>query len=688
MSGKNPSSACIVSIVAFSVVAVALLIAPAAVVRSDNAHQTQVLADSSVVMEQSSIVFRGPGIHDSGGALGSSAAVADLRGNGKADIVVVNQGVNGSLGVLLNNGNGTFQPAVVYNSANGDNSIAIGDLNGDRKPDLVVASQACPTLNAGCLGVFLGNGDGTFQPEAFYPDGYRGWEVVPGAVIPLTIADLNGDHKPDLVIVSQTDGNYGHGHVGVLLGNGDGTFKPVVTYVSGGFGAFSAALADVNGDGRPDVVVFNCVASGPSDCRSFNKSGIVGVLLGNGDGTFQPVRTYSSGGVAGFSLPIVVTDVNDDGRPDILTGNYCPNNNCSTHGSLGVLLGNGDGTFQSAVTYDPGSWGAVESIAVADFNGDGRLDAAVGPGIGVFLGNGDGTFQPVTIYPSGNSSQIFAIDINHDGKADLVGINSSAGNATNTAEILLGNGDGTFQKAQNYKLGGSQFTRATLDDINGDGKPDLVAVNWCCLQKIGYEEGTVGVLVNISKSETSATLSSTLNPSVYGQRVTWTAGVSTSGVIPPTGRVYFTSPGGSIGSATLNSSGVATLTRSYVNTNAYPLVAAYKGDVNNFPSMSPVLDQTVLQTTSSATIKSSVNPSAIGEAVIFTAKITSPTVTPSGSVTFTLGQTTLGTAQLSSGKATFTTSSLPAGSNVVKVSYNGNSNVKRSSASVTQVVQP
>jgi hypothetical protein len=125
-----------------------------------------------------------------------------------------------------------------------------------------------------------------------------------------------------------------------------------------------------------------------------------------------------------------------------------------------------------------------------------------------------------------------------------------------------------------------------------------------------------------------------------------------------------------------------------LNGISYSMTAFYRGDTNNLSSTSPVLNQTVLQTTSKATLTSSPNPSTVGQAVTLTAKITSPTVTAMGPVTFTMGQTTLGTAQLSGGKATFTTSSLPAGSNVIKVTYNGNSNIARSSAAVTQVVQP
>jgi hypothetical protein len=195
------------------------------------------------------------------------------------------------------------------------------------------------------------------------------------------------------------------------------------------------------------------------------------------------------------------------------------------------------------------------------------------------------------------------------------------------------------------------------------------------------------VVNSTTKSATSTTLTSSLNPSIYGQSVTWTATVTTSGSVPPTGKVNFIWSGYNIGSATLNSSGVAILTRSNLNADAYPLTANYAGDANNLASTSPILNQTVLQATSAATITSSPNPSSVGQAVTFTATITSPTVTPTGPVTFTTGKTVLGTAQLSRDKATLTISSLAAGSNVVTVTFAGDSNITKSSASVTQVVQ-
>ena len=195
------------------------------------------------------------------------------------------------------------------------------------------------------------------------------------------------------------------------------------------------------------------------------------------------------------------------------------------------------------------------------------------------------------------------------------------------------------------------------------------------------------VVNSTTKSATSTTLISSLNPSVYGQKVTWTAAVTTSGPVPPTGKVNFTW-GDSIGTASLNASGVATLTRSTLNADTYPLIAVYGGDANNLASRSVVLNQVVTETTSFAALTSSPNPSTAGEAVTFTATIKSPTVAATGPVTFTAGKTVLGTAQLADGKATFTISTLPVGTITVTANYYGDSNISGSSASITETVKP
>jgi len=199
------------------------------------------------------------------------------------------------------------------------------------------------------------------------------------------------------------------------------------------------------------------------------------------------------------------------------------------------------------------------------------------------------------------------------------------------------------------------------------------------------------------KFRTTTTLVSTLNPSVYGQKVTWAAMVKTSGSVPPTGKVAFRwsrdFQNYTIGTAALDATGVATLTRSNMYTDPfgapYPLVAVYLGDARNLSSPSVVLSQHVLQAKTAARVSSSANPSGAGQAVTFTATITSPTVTPTGPVTFTAGKQVLGTAQIVpwSHKATLTIATLPVGSTTIGVTYLGNSNVARSSAVLTQTVR-
>ena len=312
-----------------------------------------------------------------------------------------------------------------------------------------------------------------------------------GGIGGLTVTDMNGDGKLDLLVSATDESN--DGSVGVLLGNGDGTLQgPVGYYNTGGQAAAPPVVADLNGDGKPDLVVAE--SCGSYNCTSGDA--LAGVLLNNGDGTFQPAVVYRTGGYT-FALSAAVGDVNGDGKPDLVVADWTCTNG-GGEGCVSVLLGNGNGTFQTARTYDSGG-SHTESIVATDVNGDGKLDLLVTNGfgsdsVGVLLGNGDGTFQSSVAYLSGGdfAKDLLVVDVNHDGKPDLIVTNIDS----DTIGVLLGKGDGTFRAAKVYSSGGQGITSIVAADVNGDGTPDLLATN--CGAKYGFcggNGGGVGVLL-------------------------------------------------------------------------------------------------------------------------------------------------------------------------------------------------
>lgn len=357
-----------------------------------------------------------------------------------------------------------FSPVVTYSAGAGSapNAIAVADVNGDGKPDLLTANYGSNTA-----GVLLGTGTGAFGPATPYPTGTGS---TPAGI---AVADVNADGKPDLLTANQ-----GSSTVGVLLGTSTGTFGLVTTYSTltissgSGYGPRGIAVADVNKDGRPDLLTANYLGNS------------VGVLLNTGAGMFGPATIYSAG-YGSTPTGIVVADVNGDGQLDLLTANLSSD-------TVGVFLGTGTGTFSPVTTYPTGNNSGPRSLAVADVNGDGQLDLLLSSNTSgaaaVLLGTGTGSFGAATTYSTGYSSYprgIAVADVNGDGKLDLLTANSN----TSVAGVLLGTGTGTFGPLTTYDTGmGSTPFGLVVTDVNGDGKPDLVLAN--------NTSDTAGVLLN------------------------------------------------------------------------------------------------------------------------------------------------------------------------------------------------
>jgi hypothetical protein len=649
----------------------------------------------------------------------SVVAAADVNGDGIPDLLTVGSGEGlcgisdfGTTGVSLGNGDGTFQPVTVFDSGgcNYPAFMAVGDLNNDGVPDVVVLSGRSGLLSSTPeLSVLINRGNGAFPAAILNIAGGSGG---------VAVDDFNHDGNADVVLA---DGS-------VYLGNGDGTlhFK-----ASASLGGVVVATGDFNHDGNPDLAAV--VECAPAGCSS---GGQLLIALGNGDGTFQTPTALPSGGFYAESL--VIADFNNDGNLDIALVNNCTDSGCSAGGSVSIYFGNGNGTFTLFNTISTLT-GSALSVVAGDFNNDGVADLAVvgGSGMGgtvnLLLGKGDGSFQSPIVFStnllSGNWVAAAVGDFNNDGILDLALAESTCADCGGHGEIIFGNGDGTFTPGPEIGADGSpeesvvvadfygtgtaipvlanrcgdsldcpggsvmiygtnnltdiMLTFLAVGDFNNDGKPDLVG-------SLEYDTGA-SVLLNIGA--TAAATTTTISPSAPQsfsafQQVTFTAQVRHTGTGTPTGIVEFLDSGALIGSASVASNGQASLTTAGLGLGSHFVAAYYQGDTNFAPSNSLGAHVTVNKAKTRLALRSSVNPSGLDQPVTFTAAIT-PRYggQASGTITFNDGATMLGSAAVSGNGASLTTSGLAVGTHSITAVYSGDSNFTGSTSNaLSQVV--
>jgi hypothetical protein len=397
---------------------------------------------------------QGPGVY-------SNIAAGHFRSASKLDLVVTN-GYDNTVSVLLGNGDGTFQSQVPYST--GTNSdpqwVAVADFNKDGHPDLVTADSGQG------IGVMLGNGDGTFQTPVFYSD------VNGQAANGVAVADLNGDGNVDVVTAAWPSG------VNVFLGKGDGTFQAAVSYSAPYATTVAISLAEVGGTLKPVLIVADFVES-----TAF-------VLIGNGDGTFNPAVPYATDqGAQGLA----VADFNKDGLLDFAVGS-------NSGPFMTVALGNGDGTYRASRDYSfVEGWGANQ-IAAADLRLDGNIDIVEADvpsrQLHVMLGSPHGVLgAPSSISICGVPYWVAVGDVNGDSIPDVIttgGANSGCGVPNNSVAVLLGIGNGTFQTPVYYSVGNNNANNGNgatlaLAALTSNGKLDIIVSN---------NDGSLSVLLN------------------------------------------------------------------------------------------------------------------------------------------------------------------------------------------------
>jgi hypothetical protein len=391
---------------------------------------------------------------------------ADFNADGKRDVAVLNgagNGGKGSVQILLGNGNGTLGAARSHDVGTNPMSMAWFDFNGDGRADLAVINQDDNTVT-----ILLANADGSLRTANSYalPGTGSGLEA-----LTVTAADFDGDGKADLFAWNDAG-------LAFFRGNGDGSFQAAAQKAGYTFTFRPQALAtgDLNKDGKTDLV-------------SVNDDGTVTVFWNTGDASFPNQSRHLVGTPVSVGSTAFVMDFNDDGNLDVVLASGHPDALFPGSRFITVLFGNGDGTFKNPVAVSQVDYNS-QSMAMADFNGDGLRDVLVTDYNNGFLlaGAAGGGFQAARKLSGMGGDFAVAADLNGDGRADLVTASQyGAGVFT-----YLGNGDGTFQAKTSYGTN-THPTSAAVGDVNGDGRPDLVVT-------YGYPRHYQGATISVPAS--------------------------------------------------------------------------------------------------------------------------------------------------------------------------------------------
>lgn len=656
----------------------------------------------------------------------------DFNEDGNIDVIAANSNAS-SVTLFPGQGDGTFGPTSSIAVSAGPFSVASGDVDNDGHLDLVIS-----LTNGKAFLVMLGNGNGTFQVPNTTP--------IPGLAATSTVGqillkDVNRDGKLDVAIATDQG-------VAIFLNNGAGGFVQSAV-LDPTTSIANIAVVDMNGDGIPDVIATENTVD-----ANGNPTGSVISALGNGDGTFQPVVVVA--GLSGPPTGLAIADLNHDNRLDIIVSNissttgtggpFIPPNPCTGRICLpqDVPTGSGGGTIIQVpgsiyvIMQQPGFIFSTPSrvpsdpnpgfVIAADLDGDGNPDLAEAPtdlsSISLFRGNGDGTFAASTsISLPSPGAEIGTAKLTNTAALDLfasdrtvnqlsVFVNQGANTLTLTSSanpaavsqpvtltatvhptfptagplsgsIIFADGPNTFGTAAVDPSGVSTFSTS----FGNVGSHSLQAVYG---GNSSYAGGSSATLTEVVATAPNVSVTVSPNPGVAGQPIHFVVTVSSAGSSStPTGRVTLFNNGSPLVADVLDAAGSALLVSALpAGTNS--VVVQYSGDVNFPAGSSSPISVTVNRSATASSLTASPNPTSLGQAVTFTA-VVSPSGggsgVPTGSVTFNDGATQIGTAVLdASAQASLTLSSLSVGTHNISAAYAGDSNFAPSTANGTSGV--
>jgi len=605
-----------------------------------------------------------PELPAASGSQNGGIVSCDFNGDGNPDFAAASDSATTQLMVSLGNGDGTFQTSVgsvvsTDPTLTGANNLTTGDFNADGITDIVM------TFGSGNAAVvMLGNGDGTFKAgQVLHITPLQGSTYA--YLGDIVTADFNGDGIEDIALTN--DPEQGTGSIQVFFGKGDGTFNtnPTTLLSVATTGGPSTQLhivtADLNGDGKADLVTFS------------HLDGTTGVLLGNGDGTFQTLVPYATGlGTRAGA----VGDINNDGYPDIAAPIY-------DTGQVAVLINNHDGTFSGPQTFTaaysnnapPSNFPGPTSVALGDVNGDGNLDFVVADNnynqVSVIYGNGTETlanyFATTLINTSGAPLQVITANLTGNGHAGI--LVNEPGSGTGTVGAMVFGSLWTTQFTNVAVYGGASETETISASYSGDSSNaastsaalTLQGSNSAMATKLDWSPGASTTVFGTAIP--TAALNAQVEKSVPGS-IAYVA-QQTAGAAMPIG----------VG-ASLPAAGAYTLTATFTPTNS-----------NDYAPSTAMATFSVSKANVSETLTSSSSQADAGATLTLTDTVVSSTSgTPTGTVNFFSGTTSLGAAALNAtGVASLNIATLPAGTYSVTASYLGDGNFNTNTSTAVSV---